>query len=161
LEHIQDIDPVLAEVQRILKPGGRFIFCGPNQRFPEKLWGRAFLDGFGLKQLGQAYSRFFNRISRHYHTDAPEVWRARLEETGFNLLTTWNYFPPKALHILEFGHPLGLPALFFKKTVGRWILVPKRWNLIIPWKMTRKYLKQLKCAEGVCSFYIAQKINQS
>ncbi|MFN2303296.1 MAG: class I SAM-dependent methyltransferase [Anaerolineales bacterium] len=158
LEHIKDIDPVLVEAQRILKPGGRFIFCGPNQHFPEKLWGRGFFDRLGLRKLGIAYSRFFNRISRHYHTDAPEVWKFRLENTGYTLLETWNYFPPKALHILEWGHPLGLPALLFKITVGRWILVPKRWNLAIPWKMTRKYLDQPTCPEGVCSFYIAQKI---
>ena len=160
LEHIQDIEPVLVEVQRILKSGGKFIFCGPNQHFPEELWGRAVLDGLGLMKLAQGYSRFFNRISRHYHTDAPQVWRARLEGAGFELLETWNYFPPKALHILEWGHPLGLPALFFKKTMGRWILVPKRWNLTIPWNMTRKYLEQLKCEQGVCSFYIAQKSDQ-
>ena len=157
LEHIEIIDPVVLEVQRILKPGGKFIFCGPNQHFPEKLWGRTVLDGLGLKNMGQAYSRFFNRISLHYHTDSPEVWKARLEGAGLNLLETWNYFPPGALHILEWGHPLGLPALFFKKLVGRWVLVPKRWNLAIPWKMTRKYMEQLKSADGVCSFYIAQK----
>lgn len=157
LEHIQEIDPVLTDVYRVLKPGGLFVFCGPNHRFPEELWGRHFFDRLRLSKLGKAYSRFFNWISRHAHTDSSEVWQERLSNVGFDLIKTWDYFPPEALHILEWGHPLGLPALFLKKTLGRWILVPKRWNLAIPWMMTRKFMDDPKSDQGVCSFYIAQK----
>ena len=157
LEHIPDVEPVLTDVNRVLKPGGLFVFCGPNHRFPEELWGRKFFEKLRLFAVGRAYSRFFNRISRHHHTDSPEVWADRLDRAGFDILETWDYFPPKALHILEWGHPLGLPALFFKKTIGRWVLVPKRWNLAIPWKVTRKYMDDPGSDQGVCSFYIAQK----
>ncbi len=157
LEHIPDIDPVLRETARILKPGGRFLFCGPNHRFPQELWGRRVLLKLGLKKLGNAYSRFFNWISRHAHTDSPAVWADRLERAGFRLVDTWDYFPPKALHILEWGHPLGMPSWILKKVVGRWILVPKRWNLAIPWRLTRKYLDHPRSEDGVCSFYIAKK----
>lgn len=157
LEHIPDIEPVLGDVNRVLKPGGLFVFCGPNHRFPQELWGRKIFDKLGLSGVGRSYSRFFNWISRHAHTDSPEVWASRLERAGFDLVKTWDYFPPEALHILEWGHPLGLPALFFKKTIGRWVLVPKRWNLSIPWKMTRKYMDDPTSDQGVCSFYIARK----
>jgi SAM-dependent methyltransferase len=157
LEHIPDIDPVLRETARILKPGGRFLFCGPNHRFPQELWGRRVLLKLGLKKLGNAYGRFFNWISRHAHTDSPAVWTDRLERAGFRLVDTWDYFPPKALHILEWGHPLGMPSWILKKVVGRWILVPKRWNLAIPWRLTRKYLDHPRSEDGVCSFYIAEK----
>jgi SAM-dependent methyltransferase len=157
LEHIPDIEPVLGDVARILRPGGKFVFCVPNHRFPEKLWGRTALIKFGFSTLGDVYSRFFNRISRHAHTDSPAVWKTRLDKVGFDLIETWDYFPPEALHILEWGHPLGLPALFFKTIFGRWVLFPTRWNLAIPWKMTRKFMDDPKSAEGVCSFFIAQK----
>ncbi len=157
LEHIPDIEPVLRETARILKPGGKFVFCGPNHRFPQELWGRRILRKLGVKNLGDSYGRFFNWISRHAHTDSPEVWQERLEKAGFRLLDTWDYFPPKALHILEWGHPLGMPSWIIKKFFGRWILVPKRWNLIIPWHLTRKYLDNPRSEKGVCSFYIAEK----
>lgn len=157
LEHIPDIQPVLQEVGRILIPDGKFVFCVPNHRFPEMLWGRKVLNGLRLKKLGQVYSRFFNWISRHAHTDPPDIWRQRLSEAGMQVEDTWDYFPPSALHILEWGHPLGLPALFSKKVFGKWILVPKRWNLAIPWRMTRKYLKDPRSSEGVCSFFVAHK----
>lgn len=157
LEHIEDLEPVLADVSRILKPGGKFVFCVPNHRFPEKLWGRKVLDKLGLKKFGKAYSRSFNWISRHKHTDSPEVWKMRLDKAGFDLLDTWDYFPPAALHILEWGHPLGLPALVTKKLFGKWVLVQKKWNLAIQWRWTRKYMDDPRSVEGVCSFFIAKK----
>lgn len=156
LEHIQDLQPVLLEVARVLQPGGRFVFCVPNQRFPEALWGRRFLTKIGLPRWGAAYSRFFNRIARHAHTDSPEVWAGRLTEAGFDLIETWDYFPPQALNILEWGHLLGLPALIFKKLFGRWVLVPTRWNMVLPWKWTRKFMDDPRSPEGVCSFFIGR-----
>ena len=158
LEHIPDLDPVLHEVARVLKPGGMFVFCVPNHRFPQALWGRRFLTKIGLHGLGAAYSRFFNRIARHAHTDSPEVWQVRLNQAGFELLETWDYFPPEALHILEWGHPLGLPSLISKKVFGRWVLVPRRWALVLPWKWTRKYMDDPKSPEGVCSFFVARRV---
>ncbi len=157
LEHIPNVVPVLAEVARILKPGGKFVFCLPNHRFPQALWGRQLFSRWGADKLAKDYSRFFNRIARHFHTDSPDVWTKRLEETGFELVETWDYFPPKALHILEWGHPMGLPALVSKKLFGRWVLVPQRWNLIIPWRITRPFMDDPRSDQGVCSFFVARR----
>jgi len=157
LEHIPELEPVLTEVARILIPGGKFVFCVPNHRFPELLWGRRTLDKIGLKKLGLKYSQFFNKIARHAHTDSPSMWEERLLRAGFELVETWDYFPPEALAVLEWGHPLGLPALLSKKLFGRWVLVPKRWNLAVPWRLTRKYLDNPKSEQGVCSFFIARR----
>jgi SAM-dependent methyltransferase len=157
LEHIQDVQPVLMEVARILAPGGRFVFCVPNHRFPQALSGRKFLTKIGFPGMGAAYSRQFNRMARHAHTDSPETWEGRLSQAGLDLVETWDYFSPEALRILEWGHPLGLPALVFKKLLGRWVLVPTRWNLAIPWKWTRKHMDNPRSSEGVCSFFIAQR----
>jgi SAM-dependent methyltransferase len=157
LEHILDLDPVFQEVARVLKPGGKFVFCVPNHRFPEALWGRRFLTKIGLRGLGAAYGRFFNRIARHAHTDSPDIWQRRLSQAGFELLDTWDYFPPKALYVLEWGHPLGLPSLISKKVFGRWVLVPRRWALALPWRWTRKFMDDPKSPDGVCSFFIARR----
>lgn len=39
LEHIPDLEPVIAEVGRVLKPGGRFFFTVPGPGFRENLSG--------------------------------------------------------------------------------------------------------------------------
>lgn len=120
LEHIPEIEPVVAETFRVLKPGGHFIFCGPNERFSEWLLG-GYL-------LGKSYRNWFNRIARHVRTDSEATWRARLARHGFEVASAWNYFSPRATQALELGHFFGLPNLISKKLLGRWVLFPSRAN---------------------------------
>jgi SAM-dependent methyltransferase len=129
LEHIPRLQPVLAETARVLRPGGWFYFCVPGPSFlPFLSIGRA-LDGVGLRSLGDAYRRLFNRISRHYHCDGADAWERRLEAVGLRLVRWWPYFTRRALVALEWGHYLGLPSLVCKKLTGRWVLWPSRANL--------------------------------
>jgi SAM-dependent methyltransferase len=157
LEHIPHVESVLQEVARVLQPGAPFAFCGPNHNFLQALALGRFLDRVHLRRFGDAYRAFFNRISRHYHSDSPDVWRARLETSGFELQETWNYYPPAALQVTEWGHYLGLPCLVAHALAGRWILVPQRWNLALTQSYVRRYFDPSPCQDGVCSFYIARR----
>jgi len=157
LEHIPHVQDVINEVSRILRQGGLFVFCVPNDRFPITLFGRLALRKLGLNSAGEAYSRWFNRIARHAHCDGVEIWTSRLERAGLCLEKTWDYFPPKALHTLEIGHFLGVPSLVSRKITGRWILVKHKANLWLPYLATRRFMDQRLSDEGVCTFYIARK----
>lgn len=158
LEHIPDLDPVLRDLARVLKPGGIFVFCVPNHQFLGALSISNFLDRIGLKGLGNAYRRFFNRIARHHHCDSPEVWQGRLAEAGFEIVDWWHYFSPRALRVLEWGHYFGLPALIWKKLLGRWILAPARWNLFFTLLITQPIYEEPSIQpEGTCTFYIARR----
>jgi SAM-dependent methyltransferase len=158
LEHIPDLDAVLAETARVLKPGAPFYFCVPNQNFLGSLSiGRAF-DSIGLQGLGDSYRGFFNRIARHYHCDPPDVWQERLQHAGFTIDRWWNYYHPAAMQVSEWGHYLGVPSLLSHWLTGRWILVPERWNLGITYRLVKKYYEEGVCADdGVCTFYIARR----
>jgi len=158
LEHIPQVDEVLREIHRVLRPGGWFVFCVPNHRFPQELSVSKFFERLGLKQLARTYSRFFNRISRHHHCDDVPVWRKRLETTGFILERYWHYFPPTALHALEWGHYFGLPSLVARWLTGRWVLVPTSWNLALTRRLVQRFYDESPvCENGVYSFYIAYK----
>jgi SAM-dependent methyltransferase len=158
LEHIPHLEVVLSEAARVLKPGAPFIFCGPNHRFLDHLSVARGLDQVGLHGPAGAYRAFFNRISRHYHSDSPQVWQARLEQAGFEIIRYWHYFPPKALQTLEWGHYLGLPSLMARKLTGKWVLVPQHWNLAPVENLLRPlYAADPVCADGVCTFYIARR----
>ncbi len=158
LEHIPDLQPVLTEVARVLKPGAPFVFCVPNHQFLDTLSIAAFFSRIGLKGVARAYRRFFNRISRHHHCDDPQTWQKRLEEAGFELVDWWHYFSPGAFHVLEWGHYFGLPSLVTRKIFGRWILAPRRWNLFLIESITRRYYNEPAIQpEGAYTFYIGRR----
>ncbi|MCC6146882.1 MAG: methyltransferase domain-containing protein [Anaerolineaceae bacterium] len=158
LEHISDVDVVVEEIARVLKPGGLFIFCVPNHQFLKNLSISSFLDKVGLRFLGNAYRRFFNWISRHHHCDAPEVWGERLHRAGFHVEEWQHYFSPQALHVLEWGHYFGLPSLVAHFLFGRWILSPTQWNLAIVKAVVQPfYDEKMEQPQGSYTFYVARR----
>ncbi len=159
LEHIPQIEEVLEETARILRPGAPFIFCVPNQNFLPNLSVARFLDKIGLKSLAGSYRAFFNRISRHQHCDDPETWKRRLEAAGFRIEKYWHYFSPSALAALEWGHYFGLPSLISHVLTRRWILVPARWNLALTMRLLRRYYNEPIPQEwGAYTFYITRRV---
>jgi len=159
LEHIPDLDPVIKETARVLKPGAPFIFCVPNHRFLSTLSISNGLDKIKLRGLADLYRGFFNRISRHYNCDSYETWKERLKKFGLTIEDSWDYFPPAAFHVLEWGHYFGVPTWVAKLIFGRWILAPTRWNLYLADRLVRPhYESDPRSPDGVYSFYIARRI---
>ncbi len=158
LEHIPHVEGVLAEVERVLRPGAPFVFCVPSEYFLANLSVSNVLDRLGVHPLAQSYRRFFNRISRHHHCDPPEVWQARLEKAGLQLVRWWRYISPAALRVVEWGHYFGLPALLSKTLTGRWILSATRWNLALTEAVVRRhYLESQPQPRGSYTFFVCQK----
>lgn len=158
LEHIPHIEDVLAETRRVLQPGARFIFCVPNHNFLPMLSVGRGLDRVGLESLGDAYRNFFNRISRHYHCNPPDIWEARMRDAGFRVERWWHYFSMEALHVLEWGHYFGMPSWFVKIFSKRWVLIPTSWNLSLTRRIVNPYYNEPpEQKKGAYTFYITQR----
>ena len=158
LEHIPDVDTVIIETARVLKPGASFIFCVPNQNFTHNLSISRFLERLGWKKLAAGYRNWFNKISRHHHCDSQQVWGERLARNHLIIDQVWDYFSPDALGVLEWGHYFGVPSLVAKSLTGRWILAPTRWNLGWLEKLLRPYyLEPKEQPRGSYSFYVTHK----
>jgi SAM-dependent methyltransferase len=165
LEHIPDLDPVLAEAVRVLrspdpasgKPGGSFIFCSPSDNFLPFLSVSSALKRVRLKKLGGAYENFFNRISRHQHCDDPQTWTQRLNRAGLQVDRWWYYFSKSALRALEWGHYFGMPSAIIHAVTRRWILSPTRWNLFFTDKLVRRYFVESLPDKGAYVFFVAHK----
>jgi ubiquinone/menaquinone biosynthesis C-methylase UbiE len=159
LEHIPQLDDVLRETHRVLKPGAIFVFCVPNDRFLPNLSIAQGLDRMKMTGLAGSYRSFFNRISRHQHCDSPETWQQRLERAGFAIDRWWHYFSPPALHTLEWGHYFGLPSLVSHAITRRWILVPRQWNLALTHRLVQPFYDETPYREdGTYSFYITHRV---
>jgi len=158
LEHIQNLSDVLTEVKRVLKDDGKFVICVPNDNFTQNLSIAILLKKINWKRVAKEYQFFFNRISRHYHPDPVEEWVENLQRAGFSIESTWNYFPPRSLAILEWGHLFGIPSWITKKIFGKWILFPKKWILWPLYSWLLKYYKKDQTAKnGAYSFFIMNK----
>ncbi|MDO9546401.1 MAG: class I SAM-dependent methyltransferase [Pelolinea sp.] len=158
LEHIELLEPVLNEVNRVLKEKGLFIITVPNDNFTQNLSIGRMFNSLRLNRLAIIYQRFFNKISRHQHPDPISEWEKRLRLAGFNILKSWNYFPKESLKILEWGHLFGIPAWFSKKLFGKWVLVPTQWNLwIITSWLEKIYIKDQDSKDGAYTFFILEK----
>lgn len=157
LEHIPDLQAVLNETGRLLRPGALFLFCVPNHRWPENLSIAGFLQRLGVKGLASAYTRLFTRISRHVNMLSPEEWQHKLDEAGFDIEAWWHYFPPTALHALEWGHYFGLPSYLSRKLFGRWILAPAGWNLNATQRAFQALANGGADPAGTYSWYVARR----
>ena len=149
LEHIPHIDDVLKETARVLKKGAPFYFCVPNS---------GYLTELSIsKVLGKRYTEWFRVISRTQHSDNPDVWGARLERAGFEMIRHWHYFSPASLRVLEWGHYFGVPSVFARVLTGKWIIARARWNLWLTQKFLERYASIETVENGTYTFYIARK----
>lgn len=160
LEHIPDVQPVLNETSRVLRPGGRLVISMPSQYFTDYLGGAQWCEKLGLNGLANTYRRFFNRIARHAHTDPPERWAKRLVKAKFEIDQWQYYFSKKALHALEIGHIQGLPSALIHFLTGHWILAPWRSNLRYTERWVRPYYEEEFPEFGTMIIFIAHKVEE-
>lgn len=67
LEHAAVLDPVLSTVKRVLRPGGRFVFCTPTDQFSR--W---------LALPVKTYGSWRNRHLSHVNLWPAQMWAQRL-----------------------------------------------------------------------------------
>lgn len=160
LEHIPDVDPVLAETARVLKSGGRFIFCVPSEYFTRLLLFPSLFRRLRLEAVARGYERYFNRISRHYHCDGPEVWQARLANAGLRVDRHFYYFSERAHRVLDVGHYIGAPNLIVRKLYGRWVLFPSSRNpiLALTERWLRPHYRETLPRSGAYHFFVSHKL---
>lgn len=157
LEHMLDLEAVLADTSRVLRPGATFVFTVPNPAYRDQLSFPQFLRRIYMHFLGDTYERFFLWMSRTYNLFYEDEWTALLSSVGFDVEKTFRYFPPASLHALEWGHYFSAPCLVPRWLFGKWILVQQEWNLKWTDRLVRRYAKVKTCKDGTYSYYQVRK----
>ncbi|MFZ1396869.1 MAG: methyltransferase domain-containing protein [Candidatus Promineifilaceae bacterium] len=158
LEHIPDIQPVLNETNRVMQQNGRFLITMPSHNFTNYLGGAALLERLGLPGLAESYRQFFNRISRHAHTDSAELWAERLAKAGFGIERWQYYFSKEALRALEWGHVQGLPSAILHALTGHWLVAPWESSLRRTEQWLRPFYNEPFPADGTYLLIVARKL---
>lgn len=112
LEHIPDLEPVIREVGRVLKPGGRFYYTVPCPGFHANLAG-SIVPGTGR----EAYLASLDQRLAHFNYLTSEDWQSLCGRYGMTVDSITGYLGEKAtkrwetlsrftgglLHTLSFG----------------------------------------------------------
>lgn len=113
LEHIPELAPVLREVARLLRPGGRFVLTVPRDTF------HACLRGPWLPWTQRnAYISMIDRRCAHVRYWSSAQWRAALTAAGMELLETRPYLSPRETRRWELLSRL-TGGLLYSFTAGR------------------------------------------
>lgn len=102
IEHIPDLQALMAEVARVLKKGGLFIFTVPSNKFGQFLFFHVLFKKLGLNSLAGWYSKKRNSRLNHFHCHSHNVWQEKLNGKGFRLLEYAYYMPKKAVMLWDF-----------------------------------------------------------
>ena len=103
LEHIPNLDPVLREVARVLKPGGRFLATVPSDMFRRLLAGYRERDAAGDRTGAETYAAAVDKHLEHHRYLTPTQWGKRLELAGLWLRSTRYYIPSEVEALWEIG----------------------------------------------------------
>jgi SAM-dependent methyltransferase len=110
LEHIPDVQAVLAEATRVLRPGGVFALTVPGKALGE-MWGvpRA-LNRVGLRRAAEMYAERLNATFDHINLWTGEEWAERLSQCGLKVETYREILSPRATAMLDLFFPTALPS---------------------------------------------------
>ncbi|MBN1246290.1 MAG: methyltransferase domain-containing protein [Anaerolineae bacterium] len=125
VEHIPDLEPVLLEAARVLRPEGRLILTVPSDAFRRLLAG--YRDRVAVADLegAEAYASEIDAWLEHHRYPSPEAWKMMLASAGLALVRARYYVVPQAVAVWDrantaFGvRETGRPALF------RWAASPR------------------------------------
>lgn len=146
LEHMLNLDQVLAEISRVLKIKGRLVFLVPSQ----------YLADFFL--TGRLTVKIRNRLFGHFHLFGPKRWAKKLQQKGLQMKEYHYVGGEKNWLVVELLLPFWLIGAFLNKLIGRWTLPPRKPIIFLVATFFGRFLPSKPfCAKGPGLLIMAEK----
>lgn len=156
-EHIPAIEATIAEIARVIRPGGVFATTVIGEHFREFLTDASVWRRFGLAAAHRAYVDWFNRKAVHFHFDSPAIWRGRFEAAGFEVLRWRYYMSAAATRAFHRIHYVSLPQLAAKKWTGRWVPVPSLMDNAFWIRRLARWVDEPEPNPGSCIAFVCRR----
>lgn len=101
IEHIPGIEEVIAEVGRVTRKGGSFIFTSPSRYFTDYLYISKILRKIGLTFLAKSYAKLRNSKLNHFNLFDHREWSRRLKKEGLKVIYYEYYLPRNEIEIWD------------------------------------------------------------
>lgn len=132
LEHIQDLEPVMVEANRLLSKSGSFYITVPTEKFDEYSTTYQVLNVLGLKGFAARFKLFFNNFWRHYHYHNLDGWKKLASKTGFKVVNQRVYCSKFQGLLNNFLAPLSISSFIQKKIANKWFVIPFIRKMYVP-----------------------------
>jgi len=150
LEHITGLPLRLAEINRVLKPGGYFVTTVMTDK-----WEKYLLGG---KIFGQTYRNFMRKVQDHHNLFSWEKWESLFKKSGFKLIKKVGYLSKSASNYNELFHFLSLPSLISYKLFGRWVICPKAFSQkIVAEEIKKTIAYPIDLNQSAAVFFVLKK----
>ncbi len=126
LEHIPNVEKVLQESYRVLKPKGYLIYTVPINKFYNNLFFTTLFEKAGLHSLSLYYFRYINKIFKHISILPKSKWLQMTEKAGFTIVLEKEIVSEKSTRVFD----MTIYSAFFSQ-LGRYFS-RKRFIINIP-----------------------------
>jgi SAM-dependent methyltransferase len=119
LEHIPNVEAVLKEIGRVLRPGGLLVYTVPILPFNQNLALHRALRTIGMRRLADNYAGTLHRGLTHVNIWPAEQWAAATRDAGLDITECRPLFAPRATVAFETLLPAALASRAWRKLAGK------------------------------------------
>jgi len=157
LEHMDNLDNVLFEANRVLKAGGKFIFLVAHAKTEDFYIDKIILKKLGLSSLARKTIKLRNKILNHRNLLDLKVWKNKLDKAGFSMEEDYYVGGGTNFGVVEFFQPTAVLSAITKRIFGRWVLPPREPVIYFVDRFLSKYLADKPTKTGPSLLIIARK----